>query len=202
MPSLTHQTARGDRLPRPTLAKGVPLSVRMASGSPYSRKARYQDSARLRSIGSIQSSEQASRYHDAAILHGKRVDPDAISRPKPPLEVNGPDVVGPIGSGKGLAPGCCVPATLPTSHQPRCGPGCPRRCWARATDSLGSATLSQATSFFGPQVGWACLAAISRSAEPLVESYWDGGVGLESSRRVLPSHKPHTAGHACSRSCG
>ena len=40
MPSLIHHIASCDRLPRPTLAKGGPLSLRIVWGSPYSLKAR------------------------------------------------------------------------------------------------------------------------------------------------------------------
>ena len=40
MPSLIHQTERRERPHRALLAKGLPLSVRMASGSPYSWNSR------------------------------------------------------------------------------------------------------------------------------------------------------------------
>jgi hypothetical protein len=40
IPSLTHHTARVDSPPKPTLAKGGPLSLRMDRGKPYSLKAR------------------------------------------------------------------------------------------------------------------------------------------------------------------
>ena len=117
MPSLTHHTASDDRLPNPTLAKGGPLSVRMARGSPYSRKARSRTRCACGPLG-LDSPSQANRYREGGVLHGQRVDPDTISCAEPPLPVDGPDVVGALGSSEGFAPGRSMPASFSPLHQP------------------------------------------------------------------------------------
>jgi hypothetical protein len=60
MPSLIHHTASRDNPPTAALAKGAPLSVRMACGRPYSRKAASK-MARTRSVPVFSTAWQRSR---------------------------------------------------------------------------------------------------------------------------------------------
>ena len=71
----------------------------------------------LRPVGSRQpiAGQQVPR---GGVLHGQRVDPDTISCAEPPLPVDGPDVVGALGSSEGFAPGRSMPASFSPLHQP------------------------------------------------------------------------------------
>ena len=76
-----------------------------------------QDSANLRASGPHQpiADQQIPR---GGVLHCERVDPDPVPRAEPPLEVNGPHIVGALSSCERLAPRRSTPAPFPTSYKP------------------------------------------------------------------------------------
>ena len=118
IPSLTHHAESGDRLPRPTLAKGGPLSVRRARGMPYSRKALSRE--RLTSGPAGRSRAwHTSKYRDMASWAVRGIYPHSVIRAEPAFQVDGPHVIGVPGVGKGLAPTCSPTSPLAPPHQTR-----------------------------------------------------------------------------------
>ncbi len=71
IPSLIHHTASRDNPPTVAEAKGGPLSVRITSGSPYSRKAASK-MARTRSVSVFSTACERSRYrlHASLMVNG------------------------------------------------------------------------------------------------------------------------------------
>ena len=88
--------------PRPTLANGGPLSVRMVCGRPYSRKA---------------LSRTGRETPGGGVLHSNRVDAPPVSRAEPALEVDA-QVIGLLCLDKGLAPRRCPASLFTPAHQP------------------------------------------------------------------------------------
>jgi hypothetical protein len=71
MPSFTHQIESLDNPPAPRLAKGVPLSVRILSGNPYSRNAVSNTGhARRVFVDGIATQRNNFRLNESVIVNG------------------------------------------------------------------------------------------------------------------------------------
>ena len=160
--SLTHHTASEDRLPRPTLAKGGPLSDLMARGSQYSLKARSRTRRTSGPLGLI-SPLQTNRYREAAscTVRGSILTPFPVRNH--PLRSMDHTSLGLSAAANGSLQG----EALLRRFRRRTSPARSRMSPAvlgAGHDSPGSTSRSHATSFLGPQVGCSRLAVVSRSA--------------------------------------
>ena len=156
-----HHTDRGERPPNPTLANGAPLSVRMALGRPYSRKARSR--TRL-AAGPVDRSSpaQTSRYRDAAswtVSGSIRVPSEVRNHPLKSIDHTSfgrlaPEKGSPHGVLRRLrrrrftspARSSRTPAVLGDGH-----------------DCSGAMTRSRPITFLGPHNGYARFIAMIRS---------------------------------------
>ena len=115
IPSLTHHTDSGERLPSPTLANGTPLSVRW----PWEgRTPGSGSSTRLASRPLGRSSLTHQQIPRCRVLHSQRVDPCPVCGAEPPLEVDRPHVVWPLGPEKGSCCAACAADASPVRRGP------------------------------------------------------------------------------------
>ena len=162
MPSLTHHTASCDKLPKPTLAKGGPLSVRMVDGSPYSRKACSSTLRASRWLG-CRSPSHTNRYREAASCTVKgsiRVLSPVRNHPLKSIDHTS---LGLSAAANGSLQGAACRRRFRRFTSPARSRISPAVLDA-GHDALGSAFRSDATTFLGPQFGWARLTPITRSA--------------------------------------
>jgi hypothetical protein len=77
----------------PVVAKGTPLSVRIARGSPYSRNRRSKTG---RTPMALRGEQAVTGQEVAGVLVGDRqgIAVDAVARAEVALEVSGPEIVG------------------------------------------------------------------------------------------------------------
>jgi len=97
MPKATHQA---ESLLNPStpvlLAKGTPLSLRMAAGTPWRSKSRSKQ-ARTRLGSGIGHRSQIQHVASPFIAHGQRLAALAFGSVPPPFEIHGPNLVGNTG---------------------------------------------------------------------------------------------------------
>src|ERR1700692_3987529 len=100
MPSCIHQTFRGEKPWMPVEANGAPLSVRIASGKPTSRK-----SARNPGCARAVFTDGSPRQHLPAemIGHGQGIAVLSIARLELPFEIGGPHMIRAVGLHRGRA---------------------------------------------------------------------------------------------------
>ncbi len=100
MPSCIHQTFRGDRPWMPVEANGAPLSVRIASGKPTSRKSARNTGLRERRLHRAESPTHQQAAAEM-IGHRQRIAVLAIARLELPFEVGRPHLIRVVASAPG-----------------------------------------------------------------------------------------------------
>src|SRR5215510_14128396 len=116
MPSLSHQTASGERPAAPVEAKGGPLSERIASGRPNSQKACSNTRSDMLMVGAFDRLA-AQQTAAQAIAQRQRVTAALVASAEPTLEIGAPDIVGRLHGGKRLPERRGLPTPTPRLDQ-------------------------------------------------------------------------------------
>jgi hypothetical protein len=116
MPSLISHTDSRDNPPIAREAKGAPLSVRIASGRPYWRKADLEDGFDLRRVG-LSHRLTAQEVARAGIRNGQRIDALAVLGAAPALEIGTPHAIGLAGRGERRRVGFDAPPLFASDGQ-------------------------------------------------------------------------------------
>src|SRR3990172_6871283 len=117
-PQLYPPHRQGRQASQPRAGEGWPVVRADGPWEPIFPEGPLQHSLDCWSPGLLQAiaHQQVAR---GGVRHGQRVAPPSVSRPKPPLEVYRPDVVGSVSRGEGLAPRGCPLDTTPALNQAR-----------------------------------------------------------------------------------
>ena len=180
--------------PKTNACKGRSVVASDRLGQSILPESALKDSLYLRPSG-LRKPVADQQVPRGGVLHGERVYANAVAGAEPPFEVDGPNVVGVVRRGKGLAPRCRVPSPFPSTHQPSSVQYVPCRAGRRPTQPFEAMPPpSSAPTLDGP--AWPRSAArLSPEA-----SHWDDYAELGYG---LPAHSTHTsgiAGAACSPS--
>ena len=132
--SLLPSSVRLRRRSRLCLRKGRSVVASDRLGQSILPESALKDSLYLRPSG-LRKPVADQQVPRGGVLHGERVYANAVAGAEPPFEVDGPNVVGVVRRGKGLAPRCRVPSPFPSTHQPSSVQYVPCRAGRRPTHS-------------------------------------------------------------------
>ena len=120
--------------PKTNACKGRSVVASDRLGQSILPESALKDSLYLRPSG-LRKPVADQQVPRGGVLHGERVYANAVAGAEPPFEVDGPNVVGVVRRGKGLAPRCRVPSPFPSTHQPSSVQYVPCRAGRRPTHS-------------------------------------------------------------------